>query len=158
MALLAVWNPALKWLFVASVFAACTFNFGPQAITCSHLDFGNLAWGWCSITFLGWFDADRGGHLILWDPKLIIRFPPGATILIPSAIIWHSNILVQPHEKQFSFIQYTASRLFRWFHNRYMTDEDFLKKSTMESKEARDTEAETRWEEGVKMFSIIDDL
>jgi hypothetical protein len=39
-----------------------------------------------------------------------------------------------------------------------MTDEDFLKKSTMESREARDAEAETRWEEGVKMFSIIDDL
>ncbi|KAJ7686883.1 hypothetical protein B0H14DRAFT_2528889 [Mycena olivaceomarginata] len=158
MALLAAWNSALKWPFVGSVFAACTFNFGPQAVTCSHLDFGNLAWGWCSITSLGWFDADRGGHLILWDLKLIIRFPPGATILIPSAIIRHSNIPVQPHEKRFSFVQYTAGGLFRWIRNGYMTDEDFLKKSTMESREARDAEAETRWEEGVKMFSIIDDL
>ncbi|KAJ7838460.1 hypothetical protein B0H14DRAFT_3459304 [Mycena olivaceomarginata] len=138
MALLAAWNSALKWPFVGSVFAACTFNFGPQAVTCSHLDFG--------------------GHLILWDLKLIIRFPPGATILIPSAIIRHSNIPVQPHEKRFSFVQYTAGGLFRWIRNGYMTDEDFLKKSTMELREARDTEAETRWEEGVKMFSIIDDL
>ncbi|KAJ7306957.1 hypothetical protein DFH08DRAFT_918537 [Mycena albidolilacea] len=158
MALLAAWNSALKWPFVGSVFAACTFNFGPQAVTCSHLDFGNLAWGWCSITSLGWFNADRGGHLILWDLKLIIRFPPGATILIPSAIIRHSNIPVQPHEKRFSFVQYTAGGLFRWIHNGYMTDEDFLKKLTMESREAQDAEAETRWEEGVKMFSIIDDL
>ncbi|KAJ7846840.1 hypothetical protein B0H14DRAFT_3677681 [Mycena olivaceomarginata] len=137
---------------------ACRVELCAQAVTCSHLDFGNLAWGWCSITSLGWFDADRGGHLILWDLKLIIHFPPGATILIPSAIIRHSNIPVQPHEKRFSFVQYTAGGLFRWIRNGYMTDEDFLKKSTMESREARDAEAETRWEEGVKMFSIIDDL
>jgi hypothetical protein len=65
MALLADWDLALKWPFVDSVFTACTFNFGPQAVTCSHLNFGNLAWGWCSIMSFGWFNADRGGHLIL---------------------------------------------------------------------------------------------
>jgi hypothetical protein len=158
MALLADWNPALKWPFVDSVFAACTFNFGPRAVTCLHLDFGNLAWGWCSIMSLGWFDADRGGHLILWDLKLIIQFPAGSTILIPSAIIRHSNIPVQPDEKQFSFVQYMAGGLFRWIRNGYMTDEDFLSKSTVGSKVARDLEATTRWEDGVQMFSIIDDL
>jgi hypothetical protein len=44
MALLTDWNLALKWPFVDSVFTACIFNFGPQAVTCSHLNFGNLAW------------------------------------------------------------------------------------------------------------------
>jgi hypothetical protein len=158
MALLAAWNPALNWPFMESVFAACTFNFGPRAVTCAHLDFGNLAWGWCAITSLGWFDADRGGHLILWDLKLIIRFPPGSTILMPSAIIRHSNIPVQLHEKHFSFVQYTAGGLFRWIRNGYMTDEDFLKNSTMVEKASREKAAETRWEEGVQMFSSIDDL
>ncbi|KAJ7330276.1 hypothetical protein DFH08DRAFT_966845 [Mycena albidolilacea] len=158
MGLLAQWNPALNWPFVDSIFAACTFNFGPRAITCPHLDFGNLAWGWCAITSLGWFDPDRGGHLILWDLKLIIRFPPGSTILIPSAIIRHSNIPVQPHEKCFSFVQYTAGELFRWIRNGYMTDEDFERTATAAEKEARATEATTRWEEGVSMFSSIDEL
>ncbi|KAJ7747084.1 hypothetical protein B0H14DRAFT_2636825 [Mycena olivaceomarginata] len=115
MALLADWNPALKWPFVNSVFAACTFNFGPRAVT--------------------------------WS-----------TILIPSAIIRHSNIPVQPDEKRFSFVQYTAGGLFRWIRNGYMTDEDFLSKSTVGSKVARDLEATTCWEDGVQMFSIIDDL
>ncbi|KAJ7903758.1 hypothetical protein B0H14DRAFT_2328860, partial [Mycena olivaceomarginata] len=150
--------PTLNWPFVGSVFAACTFNFGPRAVTCAHLDFGNLAWGWCAIMSLGWFDADRGGHLILWDLKLIICFPPGSTILMPSAIIQHSNIPVQPHEKHFSFVQYTAGRLFRWIRNGYMTDEDFLKNSTMVEKVSREKAAEIRWEERVQMFSSIDDL
>ncbi|KAF8131775.1 hypothetical protein K438DRAFT_1694725, partial [Mycena galopus ATCC 62051] len=124
MALLAARNSALRWPFLGSIFAACTFNFGPRAATCPHLDFGNLAWSWCAITALGWFDADRGGHLILWDLKLVIRFPAGSTILIPSAILRHSNVPVQQHEKRFSVTQYSAGGLFRWIRNGYMTDED----------------------------------
>ncbi|KAJ7678299.1 hypothetical protein DFH06DRAFT_1317081 [Mycena polygramma] len=68
------WNPRLKRNFLPalSVFAAATFNFGPATVTLPHLDFANLAWGWCAITALGDFDPDKGGHLILWDLKLII--------------------------------------------------------------------------------------
>ncbi|KAJ7658555.1 hypothetical protein B0H14DRAFT_3702889 [Mycena olivaceomarginata] len=91
MTILAESQPSLVWNFVGSVFAACTFNFGPHTITVPHLDFGNLSWGWCAITALGRFNPDLGGHFVLWDLKRIIQFPPGSTILIPSAIIWHSN-------------------------------------------------------------------
>ncbi|KAJ7940116.1 hypothetical protein B0H13DRAFT_2300190 [Mycena leptocephala] len=61
--------------------------------------------------------------VILWDLKLIIRFPPGSTILIPSAIIRHSNMPVDAHELRFSFTQYTAGSLFRWIRNSFKTDE-----------------------------------
>ncbi|KAJ7448727.1 hypothetical protein FB451DRAFT_1187544 [Mycena latifolia] len=44
-----------------SVFSTVTFNFGPATVTFPHIDFGNLAWGWCAITALGDFDPDRGG-------------------------------------------------------------------------------------------------
>ncbi|KAF8156502.1 hypothetical protein K438DRAFT_1861934 [Mycena galopus ATCC 62051] len=132
-ALLAARNQALRWPFLGSVFAACTFNFGPRAITCPHLDFGNLAWSWCAITSLGWFDPDHGGHLILWDLKLVVRFPPGATILILS------------HKKRFSFVQYSAGGLFRWIRNGFMTDKDFERNATKEEKDRR----------GVGMFSVI---
>jgi hypothetical protein len=39
-----------------------------------------------------------------------------------------------------------------------MTDEDFERTATAAEKEARATEATTRWEEGVSMFSSIDEL
>ncbi|KAF8142233.1 hypothetical protein K438DRAFT_1911284 [Mycena galopus ATCC 62051] len=109
------WNPQLGRLFPPklSVFTAVTFNFGPQTVTWPHLDFNNLAWGWCTITALSNFDPDKGGHLILWDLKLIIHFLPGCTILIPSALLRHSNTSIQALEKIFSFTPYTTAGIFR---------------------------------------------
>ncbi|KAJ7839242.1 hypothetical protein B0H14DRAFT_2787596, partial [Mycena olivaceomarginata] len=144
------WGPHLRWNFAASVFAACTFNFGPRTITCPHLDFANLAWGWCAITSLGSFDPDEGGHLILWDLC--------SSIFIPSAIVRHSNVPIQSHETRSSFTQYTAGGLFRWVRNGFMTDEDFELRASEEQKADRNREAETRWEQGMNMFSTIDNL
>ncbi|KAJ7813184.1 hypothetical protein B0H13DRAFT_2382733 [Mycena leptocephala] len=41
------------------------------------------AWGWTAFTSLGTYNPDYGGHMILWDLRLLICFPPGTTILIP---------------------------------------------------------------------------
>ncbi|KAJ7779983.1 hypothetical protein B0H16DRAFT_1300216, partial [Mycena metata] len=155
---IAAWRPTLRWNFARSVFAACTFNFGPHAITVPHLDFGNLSWGWCAITALGWFDPDVGGHLILWDLKLVIRFPPGSTILLPSAIIRHSNVPVAAHERRYSFTQYTASGLFRWIRNGFRTEEAYESTVTSDEKRARQQENGGRWEKGVAMYSTLEDL
>jgi cytochrome b subunit of formate dehydrogenase len=100
------------------VFASVTFNFGPCTITFPHLDFLNLAWGWCFITALGWFNHELGGHLILWDLWPIIGFLPGMTIAIPSAIFCHSNISIQQDKKWFSITQYTSTGVFCFMDSR----------------------------------------
>ncbi|KAJ7736636.1 hypothetical protein B0H16DRAFT_1326460, partial [Mycena metata] len=151
MALIAAWRPSLRWNFARSVFAACTFNFGPHAITVPHLNFANLAWGWCAITALGYFDPDVGGHLILWDLKLVIRFPPGSTILIR-----HSNVPIGSHERRFSFTQYSAGGLFRWIRNGFQTDEAFEAKATHGEKAAKTAADVTRWAEGIAMYTTVD--
>ncbi|KAJ7062968.1 hypothetical protein B0H15DRAFT_958763 [Mycena belliarum] len=157
MALLAVWKPSMRWNFVGSVFAACTFNFG-RAVTTFHVDFANLAWGWCAITALGAFDADYGGHLILWDLRLIVRFPAGSTILIPSALVHHSNTPIGPFERRSSFTQYTAGGLFRWIRNSFKTDKEFTRSASREERARRTAEDSSRWQEGVQMLAKIDDL
>ncbi|KAJ7650542.1 hypothetical protein FB45DRAFT_732434, partial [Roridomyces roridus] len=156
--LLEVWRK-MVWNFpgTKSVWAACALNFS-RACTKRHRDFGNLAVGWCSITALGNFNPDLGGHLILWDLKLVIRFPPGATILIPSALIEHSNVSIQQGEVRHSFTQYTAGGLFRWISQDYMTKETFLATASEERKARYQEEQATRWERGMQMFSMIDDL
>ncbi|KAF8238247.1 hypothetical protein L208DRAFT_1243191 [Tricholoma matsutake] len=85
-------SPFLQWNFQWSIFLAMTINSGPATITKSHTDLGNLSWGQCIITSLGEFNADHSGHLALWHLGLVIWFPPGSTIIIPSAILLHSNI------------------------------------------------------------------
>ncbi|KAK7018428.1 hypothetical protein R3P38DRAFT_3200796 [Favolaschia claudopus] len=138
-----------------SVFSTTTFNFGPATVTLPHIDFRNLAWGWCAITALGNYNPDRGGHLVLWDLKLVIRFPPGATILIPSAILRHSNVNIGRNETRFSFTQYTPAGIFRWAYNKFRTDKDIntSKTTTPEEREQRRKDRARRWAEGIKMYS-----
>ncbi|KAJ7071704.1 hypothetical protein B0H15DRAFT_793410 [Mycena belliarum] len=137
-----------------SAFATATFNFGPSTVTFPHIDFGNLAWGWCAITALGPFDPDRGGHLILWDLKLIIRFPPGCTILIPSAILRHSNVAIQQGERRYSFTQFTPAGIFRWVYNDFRTENDVntARSTTADEHERRRQDRLRRWSEGVGMY------
>ncbi|KAJ7764441.1 hypothetical protein B0H14DRAFT_2403378 [Mycena olivaceomarginata] len=149
------WNKNLKrnFLSTALVFAAVTFNFGPATVTLPHLDFANLAWGWCAITALGDFDPDKGGHLILWDLKLIIRFPPGATIFIPSALLRHSNTSIQKGEKHFSFTQYTAAGIFCFVDNGFKTDCSINESGLSAAEKAQHVEErKNRWAEGLKMY------
>ncbi|THV00197.1 hypothetical protein K435DRAFT_657536, partial [Dendrothele bispora CBS 962.96] len=147
------WKPELRRHFKTSVFGTCTVNFGPRTVSRRHRDGANLSFGWCAITALGNFNPNKGGHLILWDLGLVIRFPPGSTILIPSALITHSNIPVQKGETRYSFVQYSAAGLFRWVYNGFKTDAEWESTSTPGERAQREQERSRRWEDGVRMFS-----
>lgn len=100
--------------FDNSIYPACSFNLGPCAISGTHADTANKAGSWCSITSGGSYDPKLGGHLVLWELGLIIEFPPGSTIDIPSSLVTHSNTTIQEGETRVSFTQYAAGALFRW--------------------------------------------
>ncbi|KAH7875496.1 uncharacterized protein C8R40DRAFT_1012648, partial [Lentinula edodes] len=110
-------QPELRANFPKTAFAATTFNLGPLSFSPPHMDPDNRASSWCADTTMGPFDPDKGGHLVLWDLGLIIRFPPGSTILFPSALITHSTIPIQAHEARYVMIQYSSGGLFRWRNN-----------------------------------------
>ncbi|KDQ49816.1 hypothetical protein JAAARDRAFT_110889, partial [Jaapia argillacea MUCL 33604] len=90
-------------------------NLGPHSVTKEHVDMGNYAAGACPITALGSYDPTKGSHMVLWDLKLIIKFPPGSTIILPSSTLRHGNTTIQPHERQYSFTQYVSGVIFHWF-------------------------------------------
>ena len=96
-------------------------NLGPQVVCFPHVDCANLPFGLCAVTAVGDFDPSKGGHLVLWDCKLLVEFPLGSTILILSAVLAHSNTKVAIHEKRFSFTQYAAGGLFRWVDHAFQT-------------------------------------
>jgi len=106
-------HKSLKFPFDSSVFPSATYNLGPRTVTHPHLNFFNAAFGWCAITALGSFDYRKGGHLILWDLDLVIEFPPGVTIFVPSAVTSHSNVTISEGEHCYSVTQYAAAGLFR---------------------------------------------
>lgn len=107
-------DPSLHRPFKNSVYPAASFNLGPETTSLVHIDSGNFTVGMCALTSFGSFDPKLGGHLILWDLKIFVEFPPGATILILSAVLRHGNTPIQPGETRYSMTQYCAGGLLRW--------------------------------------------
>jgi hypothetical protein len=103
----------LQCAFPGSIWVACSINMGPRSVLDDHMDVGNAPGVPCAITALGKFDPTKGRHLVLFDLKLIIQFPPSSTILIPSASLRHGNIRVQDSETRYSVFQYMADGLSR---------------------------------------------
>lgn len=149
--------PDLRRPFPKSVFACTSFNFGSNVWTFKHRDVCNLPFGWCAIQSMGKFDAAKGGHLVLWDLKLVVEFPAGALILLPSATIAHSNVPVQPGDKRISFTQFTAGGIFRWLDYGGRTEAE-LEEEDPEEHARHTASKETRWEVGLGLWSTIDEL
>ncbi|KIK52455.1 hypothetical protein GYMLUDRAFT_49859, partial [Collybiopsis luxurians FD-317 M1] len=150
---LRAWKPSLRKNFPDSVFAATTFNLGPQTVTPDHVDHGNYPGG-CAITSAGSFDDTKGGELVVWDLNLVIRFPPGSTIIILSALLRHSNLPIQPGEKRYSITQYSAGALFRFASNGLKNDKEFLWNATPEQKQGYLRERRTHWDNVLDKFKI----
>ncbi|KZP30363.1 hypothetical protein FIBSPDRAFT_908068 [Athelia psychrophila] len=100
----------------------------------------------CAVTALGDYDPTLGGHLILWDLKLIIEFPPGSTVLIPSAIFTHSNTAIQEGESRYSFTQYTSGGLFRWVEHGFQGEQPYH--ASLSNREKREEEKRKAGSEG----------
>ncbi|KJA14109.1 hypothetical protein HYPSUDRAFT_108189, partial [Hypholoma sublateritium FD-334 SS-4] len=151
-------NPTLCRNFDNSVWAATAFNFGPRTCTVRHRDFANLPFGWCSITALGDFDPTEGGHLILWDLDLVIEFPPGSTILLPSAAIAHSNTSIGRRETRCSVTQFTAGGLFRWMAHGGQRDSQYFQGMSATDLDRVASENAARCKFGLSLFSTLDEI
>ncbi|PBK92269.1 hypothetical protein ARMGADRAFT_1081048 [Armillaria gallica] len=121
--------------------------------TLHHRDYLNSALGVCAIYCDGNFNYTHGGHLVLWDLKLAIQFPPGSTIFIPSALFEHSNTIIQPGETRISFTQYSAAGLFQWIGNKGKTDREINEGDCTIEKVGVHRRKETAWSRGLKLFS-----
>ncbi|KAF7970504.1 hypothetical protein HWV62_23825 [Athelia sp. TMB] len=147
----------LRWNFNSSIFPCATINFGPQSICFDHIDNGNAAAGWCDIVGFGNYDPQKGGHLVLFDIKKIIVFPPGSHILIPSSIMRHGNTPVADNETRVGFTQYAAGGLFRWVENGFQTVDGYTK-ANPKLRQKLDAAAPTRFATLLKLYSKVDDL
>ncbi|TFK59247.1 hypothetical protein BDN72DRAFT_749034, partial [Pluteus cervinus] len=107
-------DTSLQGNFAESVFPTASFNLGPSTVSLEHTDSGNVGYGLCALVALGSFDHRAGGHLILFDLGLMVQFPPGAVVLLPSGVLRHGNTPIQDHEERYSIAQYCAGGLLRW--------------------------------------------
>ncbi|KAF8059480.1 hypothetical protein FPV67DRAFT_1419717, partial [Lyophyllum atratum] len=113
--------------FPESIYPGISFNLGPSTVTLDHLDFHNSPHGLCPVTALGKFNPKQGGHLVLFDLKIAIEFPPGSTILLPSGLLRHGNTAIQPGEQRYSITQFCAGGLVRYVRYGFRTAQSILR-------------------------------
>ncbi len=150
-------DPSLQFIFPRSIFPACTFNLGPQAISAFHFDAKNKPNGPIVVTPLGNFDRTKGGHIVFKTLKLIVEFPAGSSALFLSSVIEHANTPIGPNETRMSFTQYAAGGLFRWVANKFQTKESLKKNDPITFARNRQKE-KTAWKESLDRLSTIDSL
>lgn len=141
----------------ANVYPCAAVNFGPRVCCKAHKDFGNAPQTFCAIQAFGSFDAAKGGHLYIKELKLLIQFPAGSTILIPSALFTHGNTPVAPHETRLSFTQFVPGGLLRYVHNGFQTEEKLKKKSRKLYREMMQEKLK-RWKTEMGKISTLSEL
>lgn len=140
-----------------SVFPATTFNLGLKVETVEHCDYKNKANGWLAVTAVGKFNPEKGGHLILRDFGLVIEFPPGSTILFPSAIVQHGNVPIRPGETRMSITQFAAGGLFRYADYGYRT-ERVLREQDPNLWQTIYRQRIHSWDNVVRLYSHVNEL
>ncbi len=140
-----------------NVFANASLNMGSSVRTVRHRDGKNLPYGWCGVLALGEFDHSVSGHLVLHDLKLMVEFPSGSWILIPSATLEHSNATIEKGDVRASLTLYSGGGLFRFLDNGFQTEAQLKERAedwyweNMEKKEKR-------WEKGLGFLSTLEEL
>lgn len=140
--------------FKNSVFPAATFNLGPKCVCRGHVDATNVPYGWCMVCALGRFDHKKGGHLVLLEFGLVIDFPAGSVVLIPSSVVRHGNTPIAETETRFSFTQYCAGGVLRWVDHGFVPEWSLLEAHRLEAY-GRENE---RWHAALDMFSKLGEL
>ncbi|XP_006455830.1 hypothetical protein AGABI2DRAFT_76453, partial [Agaricus bisporus var. bisporus H97] len=123
-----------------------------------HRDTMNLAFGWCTVVALGWFDSHRGEHLVLHDLKLVISFSHDSLVLIPSAFLWHSNVPIQKHESRASLTFFSPSGLFCFIDNCFHTEKDYVSTLDEDDENLHQIVKEHRVRIGVSFYSKVHEV
>ncbi|KAJ6474619.1 hypothetical protein DFH06DRAFT_1011593 [Mycena polygramma] len=139
------------------IFPTAEFDLGELG-SAPRLQDRDLIQGWRALTALGTYNSHFGGDLVLWDDGWIIRFPPGATILFPAALMRYSFVDVLPGEKQYTFSQYSPAGLYRYILNGYRSDGHFERSAEKREMETRNRARGRRLEAAVKMYSTLNEF
>lgn len=152
-------DPKIQPPSEGSAFTACTINLGPQTVCNNHRDPPDAGYVPCAMFISGDFDGSRGGHLVLHEPRLVIRLYPGDIILFPAACVTHSNLPISPGETRRSLVLYMAGGLVRYDAQGMRTLGQW-EASPGGAEEVRDfkKQGEKRWENGWELYSTIAEL
>ncbi|TFK57988.1 hypothetical protein BDN72DRAFT_741194, partial [Pluteus cervinus] len=90
---------------------------------------------------------------------LVVRFPPGSTIVIPSSTIEHGNTPIAANEERASITQFCAGGLIRWVNHGFQKVGSLMKDERGQRVIRRvDGPPGQRWKSIVESFSLFSNL
>lgn len=92
--------------------------------------------------------------MVLLDFNLIIEFPPGSTILLPSSVVRHGNTPIAENETRYSFTMFVPGPLLRSAQHNFRPKRRLSKRE----KDRLYGEGNERWLEALDMFSKVHEL
>lgn len=91
---------------------------------------------------------------MLYDLQLIVEFPSGWTVHVPSATLQHGNTCIQKGERRYSITQYIPGSLLRWMRHKFRLAKDVPDEERAEL----DGTTEDRIRQAWSLFSKFDEL
>ncbi|KAJ7168778.1 hypothetical protein C8R46DRAFT_897578, partial [Mycena filopes] len=150
-------DPFLHETWPGTAFHATEFFMG-HGESAPRLDDLDMIWGWRALTALGDYNPRWGGELILWDERKVIRFPPGATFLFPSAMTRYSFTQIRAQESCFAFSQYAHAGCVRYAENDFLNEANFEAIAWRDARRKRERIREARMVEALGMYPLLRDL
>ena len=148
-------SPDLKRYVSKSVFPTASFEFSNGRQCRVHHCHPNGSVGWCTLFAGGEYDPSTGGHLYLPQVQLLIEFPPGTSILIPSTIVY-GILPVASSQTRYTFSQYIPVDIIRYIDNGFRTRHTGLKADAL--KRDGGPPRDNRSSEELGLFSCLDSL
>ncbi|KAJ7106118.1 hypothetical protein C8R43DRAFT_1140605 [Mycena crocata] len=153
-------DPCAMYPSDASVFSAASVEFGgpPRGQASTGVPDRYEAGSWSILCALGKYSSVHGGHVIFWDLGLVIAFPSGSTILIPTGLVRYSFVKVREGERRYSVLQWAGSGLTRWALNGGRTDVEFAGHATEAEHAEREARRQESHEHMLDRFPVEADL
>lgn len=147
--------------FPGSVFTTAQFSFCNTMSLLRHNtydEFGSVR----ALTILGRFEGDTGGWLMYWreedGDRLVIRCPPGTTVLIPASVVRYCFTAIKTGETRFVFEQFFNAALGRWVEQGFRSDVDYADEVSAQEFAAHQERRHNRVESTMRLMSKVDEM
>ncbi|KAJ7186911.1 hypothetical protein C8R46DRAFT_879457 [Mycena filopes] len=134
----------------SSVFSAATVEFSGPHLRATNSRHEPTTWS--ILIALGHYSATHGGHIILWDLGLIVGFPSGCCILLPTGLIRYSFVKVRANETRHSIVQWAGPGITRWLQNGKCSDIEFAARASREEHSTREARRELAQDDSMSAF------
>ncbi|KAJ7459205.1 hypothetical protein B0H11DRAFT_1737311, partial [Mycena galericulata] len=146
--------------FLGSVFTTAELNFA-NGVTAAVRDTYDAFGSFRAFTALGKYDSDSSWFVYFREnegDRVSIRFPVGATLVVPTSIVRYAFTAVPRGQHRYIFQQYFNAAAGRWVEQGFTSDSEFQDGVSAEEYAAHQKCRADRVQSTYHMMSKVDEL